>query len=154
MIKPVIADCHFNYPTDHGYAKLVQYPHQTVVELHLRNLPTGYHGFHIHEYGDLSRGCDSTGGHYNPFKGTHLNINRRGNHLGDLGNIFVDNDGRCEQIIHVACLPLVGTYSVVDRSMVIHEGIDDLGLGHNEESHKNGNSGKRIACGIIRNLWL
>ena len=35
------------------------------------------------------------------------------------------------------------------RSFVIHEGIDDLGRGDNEESLKTGNAGGRMGCGII-----
>ena len=29
------------------------------------------HGFHVHEYGDLSNGCDSMGGHFNPLDNPH-----------------------------------------------------------------------------------
>ena len=46
-------------------------------------------------------------------------------------------------------IKLKGKYSVVGRSVVIHEKEDDLGLGGNAESLKTGNSMNRIACGII-----
>lgn len=149
FFETVKAICQFNYPLDYGYALLTQYPHETLIELHLKNLPPGFHGFHIHEFADKRNGCDSMGPHYNPYNGTHLDINQYGNHLGDLGNIYVDQNGICEQILHVNHLPLTGKFQVIGRGMVIHEKKDDLGLGGNLESSKTGNSGSRIACGII-----
>jgi superoxide dismutase, Cu-Zn family len=38
------------------------------VEISMTNVTPGKHGFHVHEKGDLSGGCLSTGGHYNPDK--------------------------------------------------------------------------------------
>lgn len=38
------------------------------VEVDIVGLTQGAHGFHIHEKGDLSGGCLSTLGHYNPDK--------------------------------------------------------------------------------------
>uniref|UniRef100_A0A1B0DD21 superoxide dismutase n=1 Tax=Phlebotomus papatasi TaxID=29031 RepID=A0A1B0DD21_PHLPP len=40
----------------------------TFVEISIEGLPPGPHGFHIHERGDLSGGCGSTGSHFNPDK--------------------------------------------------------------------------------------
>lgn len=39
-----------------------------LIEVSILGLSPGEHGFHIHEKGDLSNGCTSTGGHYNPDK--------------------------------------------------------------------------------------
>lgn len=33
----------------------------------ITGLPKGNHGFHVHRDGDLRKGCDSMGPHYNPF---------------------------------------------------------------------------------------
>ena len=55
----------------HGDAKgiitFVQKPGKaTIISGSISGLTEGLHGFHIHEFGDLSDGCDSAGGHYNP----------------------------------------------------------------------------------------
>lgn len=147
--KVTNAICQIDYPKNYGYVLFAQYPKYTLVKLFLKDLPEGEHGFHIHEFADRRNGCISLGAHYNPYNGTHLDLNEHGNHLGDLGNITVDDDGKCEKIIKVNNLPLSGPYQIIGRSLVIHEKIDDLGRGGNEESKKTGNSGSRIACGIV-----
>ena len=122
-------------------------------------LSPGKHAFHIHEYGNLMKGCASLGAHYNPFGKTHggrvyadskgnvqINYNR---HVGDLGNVITNKKG--ETIVNFID-PLVrlrGETSVIGRSIVIHDGVDDYGKGGTAESLKTGSAGGRIACGII-----
>ncbi|KAM9314603.1 extracellular superoxide dismutase [Cu-Zn]-like [Pholidichthys leucotaenia] len=104
---------------------------------------------HIHQYGDLSRGCDSTGGHYNPYSVHHPN------HPGDFGN-FVPQQGKITTMIESEAT-LFGGLSVFGRAVVVHEKIDDLGRGGDAGSLLHGNAGRRLACCIIGisspNLW-
>ncbi|KAG1956521.1 superoxide dismutase [Cu-Zn] [Pimephales promelas] len=96
---------------------------------------------HIHEYGDLSKGCGSTGGHYNPLGVNHPQ------HPGDFGN-FVPVNGKIRHS-QDSNATLFGTLSILGRSVVIHEGQDDLGKGGNVASLLNGNAGGRLACCVI-----
>lgn len=96
---------------------------------------------HIHEYGDLSKGCGSTGGHYNPLGVNHPQ------HPGDFGN-FVPVNGKIRHSLDSSAT-LFGRLSILGRSVVIHEGEDDLGRGGNVESLLNGNAGGRLACCVI-----
>lgn len=79
---------------------IVRFVQLTDDELHiegtLTGLSPGLHGLHIHEFGDLSSGCLSTGVHYNPKKQTHGAPNSPSHHQGDLGNIKADQDGRAQ----------------------------------------------------------
>ena len=129
---------------------------ETLIKINLSNVPLGKHGFHIHTSGDLRDGCKSLCSHYNPFNKTHGDISSKNRHVGDLGNIKPNKDGIVKKTLKDKLIKLRGKYSIIGRSVIIHEGEDDLGLGNNKESLKTGNAGKRIACGVIgysKNCW-
>ena len=132
-----------------GGIVLKQEPNKpTIIRGQIKGLKPGKHGIHIHEFGDLSDGCDSAGGHYNPDGVDHGDLMQ--GHVGDLGNIVADEQGIARFKIVARRVDLSGDRSVVGRAMVIHADEDDLGLGGDEESLKTGNAGERLACGVIR----
>eukprot|EP00210_Caulerpa_lentillifera_P000015 g14.t1 len=113
----------------------------------------GLHGWHVHELPitDKENPCGSTGGHFNPFNTTHGAPDAKERHVGDLGNFSVDELGvGCVSMIDNV-ISLVGPpeLSILNRSMVIHAGMDDLGLGGDAGSLASGNSGARIGCCVI-----
>ena len=115
----------------------------------VEGLTPGKHGFHIHESGDLSDGCTSLCAHYNPYNKLHGGPKDKERHVGDLGNITANNKGIGIINLKDKLIKLKGKYSVIGRSLIIHEDEDDLGKGPFEDSKTTGHSGKRIACGII-----
>ena len=127
----------------------------------MEGLKPGLHGFHIHQYGDLSEGCGSLCSHFNPTNSVHGSRDSPERHLGDLENIIADNNGRVNMTIYDKYLTLTGKFGIIGRSVVVHEDEDDLGKGGldknnnvideevHKESLKTGNAGKRIACGVI-----
>ena len=70
-------------------------------------------------------------------------------HVGDLGNVKADSSGKAAINITDDQVTLTGPLSVIGRTMVIHEDIDDLGKGGHELSPTTGNAGARLACGVI-----
>ena len=78
-------------------------------------------------------------------------------HVGDLGNlealdVYYPSSATVAEIYlvdHVISLSTAAERGVLYRAVVIHEQADDLGLGSHEDSKKTGNSGTRVACGII-----
>lgn len=92
--------------------------------------PNGFHGFHIHEWGDLTEGCTSAGPHYNPYNAKHGDLLDSERHVGDLGNLKADEKGDAYSAFEDTKLKLFGEDSIVGRSCVVHEHEDDLGRGH------------------------
>ncbi|KAK7341912.1 hypothetical protein VNO80_24853 [Phaseolus coccineus] len=121
----------------------------TTVSVRITGLTPGLHGFHLHEYGDTTNGCISTGAHFNPNKVTHGAPEDEVRHAGDLGNIVANADGVAEVSIVDNQIPLTGPNSVVGRALVVHELEDDLGKGGHELSLTTGNAGGRLACGVV-----
>ncbi|XP_062850820.1 extracellular superoxide dismutase [Cu-Zn] [Trichomycterus rosablanca] len=114
------------------------------VRFRLHGLPpsaTQLRAIHIHQYGDLSEGCASTGGHYNPLGVDHPN------HPGDFGN-FIAQKGKIRRCVYSKAT-LHGELSVLGRAVVIHEKQDDMGKGHDAGSLLHGNAGGRLACCVI-----
>ncbi|KAG5446027.1 Extracellular superoxide dismutase [Cu-Zn] [Clonorchis sinensis] len=114
-------------------------------------------GIHVHETGDLGNHCKNAGGHWNPFNKWHGGLTSSVRHEGDLGNVKTDAQGVMS--IDLITLPDEDdpTRGYVGLALVINDGQDDLGLGGNERSRIDGNSGERLACSVIgrrQSLWI
>src|SRR4029450_10858520 len=127
-----------------GTITFVQTREGVDVQAHLTGLKPGEHGFHIHEFGDCSAGDGScAGGHFNPIGMPHGGPDSAKRHAGDLGNILADSHGKAEYRRLDKVIELDGPHSIMRRSFGVHAGFDDL------TSQPSGNSGGRIACGVI-----
>ncbi|XP_063992840.1 copper chaperone for superoxide dismutase [Diachasmimorpha longicaudata] len=131
-----------------GVVRFVQTPNVCIIDGTVDGLSPGAHGIHVHECGDISAGCDTVGEHFNPYNAAHGgpddDITRR--HVGDLGNIVADNSGRARFRLQDKVLSVD---DIIGRSLVITQDFDDLGKGDSSKSKVDGNSGRRLACGII-----
>lgn len=118
------------------------------LQLTLGDIPEGVHGLHFHTTGK----CDApdfttAGGHLNPTSHQHGKDNPAGPHLGDLPNITATKDG----LVKVS-LPLTGSraelaHALMDgdgTALVVHATADDY------RTDPSGNSGARIACGVLK----
>jgi len=137
-------------PDCHGTVWFEQLdPDRCRVSWRVAGLTPGPHGLHVHETADFSRGCDSAGPHYNPFGARHGGPGQAERHVGDLGNIVADASGVAAGQLVDDLVKLRGPTSVVGRSVMVHAGEDDLGLGGTAESRATGSAGARVACGEI-----
>ncbi|KAJ6309612.1 hypothetical protein OIU76_014535 [Salix suchowensis] len=126
----------------------------TTVNARITGLTPGPHGFHLHQYGDTTNGCMSTGAHFNPNNLKHGAPEDEIRHAGDLGNIVANAEGVAEAIIVDSQIPLSGPNTVIGRALVVHELEDDLGNGGHELSSTTGNAGGRLACGMYEECFF
>ena len=70
-------------------------------------------------------------------------------HAGDLGNIVIDASGNAKGTLSARLVTLSGPNNVTNISIVVHGGMDDGGKTGVNTSSTTGNSGLRLACGII-----
>ena len=107
--------------------------------------PGTEHGFHIHEKGDCGDNGNASGGHFNPSGGTHGKFAAPGSHAGELPSLVADAGGVAKFSVDVHAISLTegATNNVVGRAVVVHRDRDDF------TTQPAGNSGPRVACGII-----
>jgi len=121
-----------------------------IIDIRLQGLKPGLHGFHVHEYGDMSDKCESMCAHFNPYGKSHGGPSDKNRHIGDLGNIVVSEDGTANGRIVDSMIKLRGVKSnIIGRGLIIHADEDDLGKGGKPDSLITGHAGKRIACAVI-----
>jgi superoxide dismutase, Cu-Zn family len=107
----------------------------------------GEHGIHLHATGKCDApGFASAGGHLNPSAHQHGTLNPSGPHAGDLPNIMIGPDGAgtlAAQLTGNAADMAVSLFDADGTAIVLHAGPDDY------KTDPSGNSGGRIACGVL-----
>lgn len=123
-----------------GIIKLEQKDNAVHITGKVIHLEPGKHGFHIHQFGDLSKSDGtSAGGHYAPEGHDHGAPGQK-SHAGDLGNITANDDGTAMIDIEAKDLKL---HLILGRAVVVHGGEDDL------KSQPSGAAGPRVGVGVI-----
>ncbi|OPY65661.1 MAG: Superoxide dismutase (Cu-Zn) precursor [Syntrophorhabdaceae bacterium PtaU1.Bin034] len=110
----------------------------------IEGLKEGKHGFHVHEYGDCSSmDAESAGGHFNPNGKPHGAPTDKERHVGDLGNINANAEGKAHYEWTDTQISLAGPNSIIGRAVIVHADPDDL------KSQPTGNAGARLGCGVV-----
>jgi len=147
--KAVVAKCVLEGAVVKGQVTFKEEGGVVTVTGTVTGLAAGKHGFHVHQFGDYSSGCGSTGGHFNPDGNDHAAPEDEKRHAGDLGNIVAGDNGEATVNITDKVIKLTGPTSIIGRAVVVHADVDDLGKGGHELSLTTGNAGARLACGVI-----
>lgn len=133
-----------DYPDIAGVANFyrTRWDSGVVLEVELQGLPNTaenaphFLGLHIHERGDCSDSLAHTGMHYNPTNASHPY------HLGDLPPVLNSN-GYSYMAVYDSFLSLD---EIIGKSILLHAQRDDF------KTQPAGDSGDKIACGVIRRV--
>lgn len=127
-----------------GTVHFVKQGEEVKVKGRITGLTPGKHGFHIHEFGDLTdmETGKSAGSHYNPTDMPHGHQTDQERHLGDLGNIEANEAGVATFEFTDPILQLNGPHAIVGRGLVVHAQPDKF-------TQPQGDAGDRVAVGVI-----
>jgi superoxide dismutase, Cu-Zn family len=113
--------------------------------INVEGLPPGPHGIHVHMTGRCDPPAfESAGAHWNPTTRRHGLENPEGAHAGDLPNLTVGSDGKGTTTQRLAGQRLAALLDADGAAIVVHARPDD------QKTDPSGNSGGRIACGIVQ----
>lgn len=131
-----------------GNVEIVKSGLQVVIRANVTGQAAGEHGIHLHTTGVCEApGFTSAGAHLNPADHQHGSLNPAGPHIGDLPNITVGSGGYgtiVSQLAGAAGAILDTIFDADGTAIVMHAGPDDY------KTDPSGNSGGRIACGVLK----
>ncbi len=129
---------------------------KVVVRVRARGLEPGFHGFHVHEKGLCEpRDFTSAGGHHKRDGQAH------GAHAGDMVPLLGTGDGKARAEFVTDSFQIGELVAGDGSAIMIHTGRDNLAniptrytsgnaAGPDEETLKTGDSGSRLACGVVQ----
>jgi len=133
-----------------GTATMTQTPHGVLVHIRVSDLPPGAKGVHFHRTAHCASddGFTSSHGHHGEGEGEHGLLNAAGPGKGDLGNIYVGENGVGElQFFKSGVFLDSGDQPLLDEdgtAIVIHANEDD------QVTQPIGGAGARIVCGLVK----
>lgn len=129
-----------------GEVSLRQTPAGVLVVGQLSGMSPGVHAVHFHAVGRCEPPFESAGGHFKIGDVQHGFQNPSGPHQGDLPNVFVPESGTLRFETIASRLSLGGAQGLLDAdgaALVVHAYADDY------QTDPSGNSGARVACGVV-----
>ena len=134
--------------TSVGTASLRETKDGVLMTVNVKGLPQGLHAVHFHSVGKCEGPAfTSAGPHFNPMNKKHGLKNPAGPHAGDLPDMYVEKNGAGRYEVLADSITLgSGETSIFDTdgtTIIIHATADD------NVTDPAGNSGDRIACGVI-----
>ena len=125
-----------------GTVVFLDTPYGLLITPNLTALPTGLHGFHLHQHANCGDHGTDAGGHFDPQNtNSHQGPYGQG-HLGDLPVLYVETTG----IANTPTLaPRLKTSDLKGLALMIHAGGDNY-----SDNPALGGGGARMACGVIK----
>ncbi|CAN5862154.1 hypothetical protein BH24DEI2_BH24DEI2_04090 [soil metagenome] len=110
------------------------------------SVTAGEHGFHVHEIGTCEPDFEAAGAHLNPDGASHGLLSANGPHAGDLPNLVIPEDSAPTYVVTTMRLTPENLFDADGSAVIIHAGPDDY------VTDPGGNSGDRVACGVLERV--
>jgi Cu-Zn family superoxide dismutase len=140
-----------------GRVFFTEHHDRVYVKVRVRQQTAGFHGFHVHETGVCRPPFESAGGHLAAAGEPHPD------HIGDLPVLQVGDDGRSYQLTTTDRFSVDDLFDADGSAVIVHADPDNYSniperytssltgeLGPDPETLEGGDSGDRVACGVVR----